>query len=91
MAITEIKRFAYPRVDLNQMTIAAKVPGFSIDEIELQVTSKINDKLKAIDGIKEFESTSYPNYAFFFLEIDSEAEVDNIKTKIRNEIPTPYQ
>lgn len=86
MAITGIKRFAYPRVDLNQMTITAKVPGFSIDEIELQVTHKINDKLKAIDGIKNFKSTSYPNYAFFFLEIDSESEVDNVKTKIRNEV-----
>ncbi|XP_060085290.1 swarming motility protein SwrC-like [Ylistrum balloti] len=68
------------------MTIETIVPGFSVFEINSRVTSKIEERLETIGGIKKYTSTSSADRSFIFIEIDTEAEAEDVKRKIRDEV-----
>ncbi|MCP3678665.1 MAG: efflux RND transporter permease subunit [Deltaproteobacteria bacterium] len=79
-SLTMIKRDQYPDVDVGLMVITTTYPGASPEDVELNVTNKIEDELKEISDIKEVTSVSMENISSIRVEIDDDAE-DSDKTK----------
>ena len=60
-SLRTLKRDMYPHVDFGQVEISTFYPGASPEDVELNVTNKIEDQLKNVAGIKTITSTSLEN------------------------------
>jgi len=56
-----IKRDIYPEVDFGMIHIMTLYPGASPEDVELNVTNKIEEELKTVTGIDNFVSYSMEN------------------------------
>jgi multidrug efflux pump subunit AcrB len=82
-----IKRDIYPYVDFGMMHIMTLYPGASPEDVELNVTNKIEEELKTVTGIDNFTSFSMENVSLIMVTIDIDAEdQDKIKTEIREAV-----
>ena len=60
-SLRTLKRDMYPHVDFGQIEISTTYPGASPEDVELNVTNKIEDQLKSVTGIERITSTSMEN------------------------------
>ncbi len=49
-ALSRIKRDVFPSVDFGELVITTVYPGASPEDVELNVTNKIEEELKGITG-----------------------------------------
>jgi len=86
-SLSVIQRDNFPSVDLLEMTITTRYPGASPEDVELNVTNKIEEELKEVDGIDKFTSFSMENISIVHLWIDREVrDVKVVKTDIRDAV-----
>jgi multidrug efflux pump subunit AcrB len=84
---TRIKRDAWPDVDLDELIITTRYPGASPEDVELNVTNKLEDELKNVDGIDEMTSYSLENISVINITLDQdESDKDKVKRDIRDAI-----
>ncbi len=84
-SLLKIKRDMYPSVDLDTMIITTRYPGASPKDVELNVTNKIEDEIKAIDGIDKLTSYSMENISVINIALDPDAkDKEEIKRDIRD-------
>ena len=69
-ALSVIQRDNFPSVDLLEMTITTRYPGASPEDVELNVTNKIEEELEEVDGIERFTSFSMENISIVHVWID---------------------
>jgi multidrug efflux pump subunit AcrB len=82
-----IKRAIYPSVDFGVMTIMTRYPGASPEDVELNVTNKLEEELKSVVGIDYYTSYSMENVSLIQIIIDiNEKDQDQIKTEIREAV-----
>ena len=65
-----LNRSEWPKVDIGVVEITTQYPGASPEDVELNVTNKIEDELKGISGIKEITSISMENMSYIHVEVD---------------------
>ena len=87
MSLGAIQRDNFPSVDMLEMTITTRYPGASPEDVELNVTNKIEEELKAVDGIEKFTSFSMENISVIRVWIDRDArDTKKIKTDVRDAV-----
>ena len=85
--LTFIQRDNFPSVDLAEMVITTRYPGASPQDVELNVTNKIEEELKEVDGLKRFTSFSMENISIIYVKIDLDArDIDKVKTDVRDAV-----
>jgi len=86
-ALTYIQRDRRPQVDFGQMTITTRYPGASSEDVELNVTNKIEEQLRGVRGIEDIVSFSMENMSTIEVNIDPDAtNQDEIKLEIREAV-----
>ncbi len=84
-SLMQIKRDMFPNVDLDMIIITTRYPGASPEDVELNVTNKIEDELKGIDGIDQLTSYSLENISVISVNLDVDAkDKEKIKRDIRD-------
>ena len=82
-----IKRDIYPEVDFGMMSITTFYPGASPEDVELNVTNKIEEELKTVTGIDNFVSYSMENVSFLMVTLDINInDQDKLKTEVREAV-----
>ena len=82
-----LKRDQYPNVDMGEMYITTAYPGASPEDVELNVTNKLEDQLKSVTGIKQITSTSMENVSVIIITIDPDVkDSDQVKTDVREAV-----
>lgn len=82
-----INRSLLPKIDIGRVVITARYPGASPEDVEINVTTKIEDQLKGITGIKRFTSTSMENSAIIDVTLDIDtADEEKVKAEIREAV-----
>jgi multidrug efflux pump subunit AcrB len=82
-----IKRDIYPEVDFGMMHIMTLYPGASPEDVELNVTNKIEAELESVTGIDYFVSFSMENVSLVMVTLDINMDdQDKIKTDIREAV-----
>lgn len=85
--LVNIKRDIYPQVDFGMVSIMTRYPGASPEDVELNVTNKIEEELKSVTGIDKTTSISVENASAIMVTIDIDAsDQDDIKNKIREAV-----
>ncbi|MEE9464440.1 MAG: efflux RND transporter permease subunit, partial [Candidatus Neomarinimicrobiota bacterium] len=85
--ILGIKRDLYPAVEFGIMRIMTRYPGASPEDVELNVTNKLEKEIRSVRGIKRVSSTSMENVSVIFVFVDIDApDQDEIKNEIREAV-----
>ncbi len=81
----------FPKVDFPTITVTVVNPGASPQEIETEVTEKIEETVNTISGIDELRSTSIEGisqvFVQFLLEKNVEVAFNEVQQKVQNVIP----
>ncbi len=85
-SLMRINLSALPKVDVGQVVISTRYPGASPEDVELNVTNKIEDELKSVTGIDWIRSSSFENSSIVSVKIDDDADLEDIQTEIREAV-----
>ncbi|MFC1481679.1 efflux RND transporter permease subunit [Candidatus Neomarinimicrobiota bacterium] len=82
-----IKRDIYPHVEFGIMNITTVYPGASPEDVELNVTNKIETELLGVTGIDRVTSISMENVSVIGVFVDiNEPDQDEIMSEIREAV-----
>jgi multidrug efflux pump subunit AcrB len=86
-SVSSIQRDKFPNVDLDIMSITTIYPNASPEDVELNVTNKIEKELKSVNGIDNYFSTSKENASLITVKIDGDIEnKEEVKRDVRNAV-----
>ena len=81
----------FPKVDLPTVTITTRLEGASPEEIENQITKRVEEVVNTINGIDELRSTTIEGqsqvYATFTLEKDINVAANEVREKVSGIVP----
>ena len=82
-----LKRDIVPEVDFGEMIVTTIYPGASPEDVELNVTNKIEDELGSVTGIERTTSTSMENMSVITVTLDPNLRnMDKVKTDVRDAV-----
>lgn len=81
-----MKKAFFPEAESRIITISVFYPGASPVEMEEGVTSRIEEAVRGLIGIKEMNSTSVENSARVTIETTGEYPIDEILMEVKNAV-----
>lgn len=78
----------FPKIDFPTITITVRNPGASPQEIETEVTEKIEEAVNSVSGIDELRSTSVEGVSRVFVQFILEKDVNVAAQEIENKVQT---
>lgn len=86
-SLSVIQRDNFPSVDFLEMTVTTRYPGASPEDVELNVTNRIEEELKEVDGLDKYTSFSMENISIVHIWIDRDStDPDKVKTDVRDAV-----
>src|SRR5256885_15445399 len=76
----------FPKIDLPTITVTVINPGASPQEIETEVTDKVEGAVNTISGIDELRSTSVEGASQVFITFLLEKNADVAAQEVRNKV-----
>ena len=81
----------FPKIDFPTLTVTVINPGASPEEIETEITEKVEEAVNTISGIDELRSSSIEGisrvFVQFVLEKDVEVAFNEVQQKVQTIIP----
>ncbi len=85
--LTRINRSQFPNVDMGMIVVTTRYPGASPEDVELNVTNKIEDELNGVTGLKRVTSVSSENVSVITIDLEADLEdVQKTKDQVREAI-----
>jgi len=81
-----MKKAYFPERESRYLTISISYPGASPKEMEEGLTTRIEEAIRGIVGIKEINSTSSENSARVRIETTGEYDIDETLTEVKNAV-----
>ena len=78
----------FPKIDFPTITITVVNPGASPEEIETEVTDKIEEAVNTVSGIDELRSTSIEGASQVFVQFVLEKDVNVAAQEVENRVQT---
>jgi len=69
----------FPQVDLNMMTVSTLYIGASAEDVELNVTTQLEEKINEVDNLYEITSTSRENFSSIIIKADEDANSSKLR------------
>src|SRR5438876_3912111 len=76
----------FPKIDLPTITVTVINPGASPEEVETEITDKVEGAVNTISGIDELRSTSIEGVSQVFITFVLEKNADVAAQEVRNKI-----
>src|SRR6266702_6062979 len=81
----------FPKIDLPTITVTVVNPGASPQEIETEITDKVEEAVNTISGIDELRSTSVEGvsqvFVTFLLEKNADVATQEVRDKVNLIVP----
>lgn len=81
----------FPKVDFPIVTVTTRQTGSAPEDIETQITDKIEESVNTISGVEELRSTSSEGisqvYVQFVLEKDGDVAAQEVRDKVNRVLP----
>lgn len=81
-----MRKSFFPEIESRYISISVYYPGASPVEMEEGVTSRIEEAIRGLIGIKEINSTSVENNARVLIETTGEYDIDEILIEVKNAV-----
>ncbi|MEJ2720441.1 MAG: efflux RND transporter permease subunit, partial [bacterium] len=86
-SLSFIKRDMFPEVDFGELTITTVYEGGSPEDVELNVTNKLEEEIREVSGLDWISSFSMENISVVYVRIDpDEKDQEKVKREIRDAI-----
>jgi multidrug efflux pump subunit AcrB len=76
----------WPKMELNSININIPFPGASALEVEEGLITKIEERLRGVEGIDRMVSTSMDNYGTIWIQIDQQMDMRRALDLVRNTV-----
>src|SRR5919198_340011 len=76
----------FPAVDLPTVTVRVELPGASTEEIESQLTQKLEEQINTIQGIQELRSISTPGNSLVIVTFVLSRNIDVAAQDVRDKV-----
>ena len=76
----------YPRVDFPTVAVVTRLPGAAPEEVETEVTDKIEESINTIAGIDDLQSVSAEGISQVFVTFILEKNVDVAAQEVRDKV-----
>lgn len=73
-----IQKEGFPSVDLNMVTVNTIYRGASAEDVELNVTTKLEEEIREVNGLYEVTSTSRENVSAIIIQADEDADTKEL-------------
>ncbi|MDP4162219.1 MAG: efflux RND transporter permease subunit [Bacillota bacterium] len=83
-SFSQLKVDLLPNIEFPQLSIEVVYPGASPQDINEQVTNKLEEKFKGIDGLKKIQSSSYESISMINLEFPFKTNMDDMERQVTN-------
>lgn len=83
--MSTIQKEGFPSVELNKVTVSTLYRGASAEDVELNVTTKLEEEIREVNGLYEVTSTSRENVSTIIINADEDANEKEL-TVIVNDI-----
>jgi len=80
----EVERF--PRVEFPSIIVTTTLPGSAPQEVETEITDKIEEALNTISGIEELRSTSSEGVSQVIIQFDLDRDLDSAAQDVRDKL-----
>ncbi len=78
----------FPKIDFPTITITVQNPGASPQEIETEITEKVEEAVNTISGIDELRSSSIEGVSQVFVQFILEKDVNVASQEVENRVQT---
>ena len=78
----------FPRVEFPVVTITTRLLGAAPQEVETEISDKIEQAINTISGIEELRSTSSEGVSLVFVTFDLDRDLDTAAQDVRDKINT---
>jgi len=85
-SMTHMKKAFFPETESRFITVSVFYPGASPVEMEEGVTSRIEEAVRGLIGIKEINSTSVENSASVRIETTGEYPINEVLQEVKNAV-----
>jgi len=86
LSMISMKKSFFPEVESRIINVSVYYPGASPVEMEEGVTSRIEESVRGIIGIKEITSTSVENSARVSIETTAEYPINEVLAEVKNAV-----
>ncbi|MCD6598916.1 MAG: efflux RND transporter permease subunit [Bacteroidales bacterium] len=86
LSYVNMKKAFFPEVTSRIITVSVLYPGASPVEMEEGVTSRVEEAIRGLIGIKEINSTSVENRSSVIIETTGEYPIDEILIEVKNAV-----
>ncbi|PSW22851.1 AcrB/AcrD/AcrF family protein [Photobacterium swingsii] len=84
--MSQIRLQELPDVAFPEVQIDTQYPGASAQDIELNITNKLEKELRSVQGIRKFESTSSNGISSIRLELDESIDLNKAVREIQQAV-----
>ena len=78
----------YPKVDFPTVTVTTRLEGASPEEIESQITKRIEEAVNTISGLDELRSTTIEGQSQIFVSFVLEKNIETAANEVREKVST---
>ena len=86
LSLTNMKKSFFPETESRFLSVSVFYPGASPVEMEEGVTSRIEEAVRGVIGIKEITSTSVENMASVSIETTGEYPINEVLQEVKNAV-----
>ncbi|MCK5693933.1 MAG: efflux RND transporter permease subunit, partial [Bacteroidales bacterium] len=86
LSLSNMKKSFFPETESRFLSISVFYPGASPVEMEEGVTSRIEEAIRGLIGIKEITSTSMENMASVSIETTGEYPINEVLQEVKNAV-----
>jgi HAE1 family hydrophobic/amphiphilic exporter-1 len=81
-SFSSLKVDLLPNIEFPQLSVEIVYPGASPEDVNEQVTSKLEEKFKSIEGMKKMQSSSFESIAIINLEFPFDTDMDEVERQV---------
>jgi HAE1 family hydrophobic/amphiphilic exporter-1 len=78
----------FPKVDIPTVTVTTRLPGASPEEVESQITKRIEEVVNTISGIDELRSTTIEGQSQVFVSFILDRDIETAAQDVREKVAT---
>ncbi len=86
MALTSMVRESFPQFSIDLISVNVAFPGADPEEVEEGISLKLEEALEAIEGIKQYTTTSSENFGNALIEVDDGFDVDEVLDNVKTNV-----
>src|SRR5512133_218443 len=86
VAFTQLGVDRFPKVDFPTVVVTTRLPGAAPEEVETEITDKIEDAVNTISAIDELRSTSSEGVSTVIISFLLEKNVDVASQEVRDRV-----